>query len=279
MTIFEVYKDSLKKLQNPEIEEINIRILLCEINSLKTMSDFFVHKDEEIRDLQEFNKLFDRFLSGEPIQYILEKTTFLGLDFFVDKRVLIPRQESEEVVDFAIRKIKSVFGSKKLDVVDVCCGSGIMGICLAKSLPTNHLYLTDISEDAIEVSKINSKNIEVNALTFVGDALEPIVNENIKCDVLISNPPYILKNEKVEESVLDYEPHQALFTDEDFSIYKKIISSLRSIKKEKLIAFFEIGENTRKVIEPFLIKEFPDYEYEFVKDMNKKERILYIFVE
>lgn len=279
MTIFEVYKDSLKKLQNPEIEEINIRILLCEINSLKTMSDFFVHKDEEIRDLQEFNKLFDRFLSGEPIQYILEKTSFLGLDFVVDKRVLIPRQESEEVVDFAIRKIKSVFGSKKLDIVDVCCGSGIMGICLAKSLPTNHLYLTDISKDAIEVSKINSKNIEVNALTFVGDALEPIVNENIKCDVLISNPPYILKNEKVEESVLDYEPHQALFTDEDFSIYKKIISSLRSIKKEKLIAIFEIGENTRKVIEPFLIKEFPNYEYEFVKDMNKKERILYIFVE
>ena len=279
MTLFEVYKDSIKKLENPDIDEINIRILLCENNSLESMSDFYLHKDEDIRDLQRFNEQFKRFLDGEPIQYILGKTTFLGLDFVVDKRVLIPRQESEEVVDFAINKIKSVFGSKKLNIIDVCCGSGIMGISLAKNLNTKHLYLSDISEDAIEVTKLNSKNNKIDAITFVGDALEPLVDAKIKCDVLISNPPYILKEEKVEESVLKYEPHQALFVDDDFSIYKRIISNLHKIKNEKLVAIFEIGEHTRKVIEPFLLKEHPSYKFEFIKDMNKKERILYILVE
>lgn len=279
MTLFEIYIDSLKKLENPDIDEINIRILLCENNSLESMSDFYLHKDENIRDLQRFNEQFRRFLNGEPIQYILGKTTFLGLDFVVDKRVLIPRQESEEVVDFAINKIKSVFGSTNLDIADVCCGSGIMGISLAKNLNTKHLYLSDISEDAIEVAKLNSKNNKVGAITFIGDALEPLVDAKIKCDVLISNPPYILKEEKVEEAVLKYEPHQALFVDDDFSIYKRIISNLGKIKNEKLVTIFEIGEHTRKVIEPFLLKEYPSYKFEFIKDMNKKERILYIFVE
>ena len=74
MTLFEVYKQSLKQLQNPDIEEINIRIILCEINSLKSMSDFYIKKDEEIRDLPQFQSFFNRYLKGEPVQYILGKT-------------------------------------------------------------------------------------------------------------------------------------------------------------------------------------------------------------
>ena len=279
MTLFEVYKDSIKKLNNPDVEEINIRILLCEINHLKSMSDFYLRKDEEIQDLHRFNEYLDRFLKGEPVQYILGKTTFFGHEFLVDRRVLIPRQESEEVVAFIIDKIKEKFGTQPVDIFDVCCGSGIMGISLSKSIPTKSLFLSDISREAIEVTKANLENLKVDGIAIVGDGLNSLISEGKKCDVLISNPPYILKGEKVGESVLEFEPHLALFADNNFSIYKSIISNLENIKKDKLIAVFEIGEHTKEVLEPFLIENYPSYYFEFVKDINDKERILYIFIE
>lgn len=279
MTLIEAYKESLKKLKNPDIDEINIRILLCEINSLKTMSDFYLHKNDNIRDLHRYYSYLDRFLGGEPVEYIIGKTSFFGNEFFVDNRVLIPRQESEEVVDFAIRKIEEYFPNKKLTVADVCCGSGIMGISLAKKCNVNHSYFVDISKDAIDVTNINLVKNNVLGQTFCGDCLEPLISNNIKVDVLISNPPYVLKDESVDKSVLEYEPHIALFADEDFSIYKRIISNLEKIKNNSLLTVFEIGLNTRKVLEAYLNDTFPNYQFEFAKDMNGKERILYIFIK
>ena len=276
MTLFEVYKQSIKKLQNPDVDEINIRILLCEVNSLKSMSDFYLREDEEIRNLPRYQSYFERYLAGEPVQYILGKTSFLGHEFAVDKRVLIPRQESEEVVDFAIKKAHEIFGSQKLDIADVCCGSGVMGITLSKNLNFNNLCLSDISKDALDVASINCKNLKVDAKLFCGDSLEPLIREGVRIDLLISNPPYILKSECVDESVLEYEPQIALFSDNEFSIYKKILLGLNKVKKEKLLAVFEIGINSRPVLEKFISESIPNIEFGSKKDMNGKERILYI---
>lgn len=278
MTLLEAYKESLKKLKNPDVDEIAIRILLCEINSLKSMSDFYLQKDENIHDLQRFNGYLQRFLNGEPVQYILKKTEFYALEFYVDNRVLIPRQESEEVVDFAIKKARETFGDKSLSILDVCTGSGVMGIALAKNLNTKSLYLSDISEGAIEVAKSNLKKNNLTGTTFVGKCLEPSVTNKIKIDLLISNPPYILKDEIVDRSVLEYEPHIALFTDDNFSVYRDIINSLELIKNDKLLCIFEIGTNTRKNLEPFLKTNFPQAKYGFEKDINGKERILYLLL-
>lgn len=279
MTLFEVYKQSIKQLKNPDIDEISIRILLCEINDLKTMSDFYIHKDEEIHDLPRFQLYFSDFLDGKPVQYILEKTTFYGNEFYVDEHVLIPRQESEEVVDFAIKKAHEIFGSKTVDICDVCSGSGIMGISLARNLNVNKVYFSDISKEAIEVSRRNATNLKVQGVFFCGDALEPLLNDNIHADILISNPPYILKNEKVDESVLDYEPHLALFTSEDFEVYKKIITNLKYVKNDTLLAVFELGINTRSVVEEFIKTNLPTAQFGFAKDINGKERILYIVLK
>lgn len=279
MTLFEAYKSSLKKLPNPDVDEINVRIILCEINHLDSMSDFYLQKDEEIRDLPLFQSYFERFLNGEPVQYILGKTTFLGREFLVDKRVLIPRQESEEVVDFAIKKTIDLFGPKQIDVIDVCCGSGIMGITFAKCLNVSHLYFSDISNDALDVCKLNCKKFDVDGLFYKSDALDELIKNNIKVDVLVSNPPYILKREKIDKSVLDYEPHLALFSDDQFSVYKRIISNLDKIKKDTLLAVFEIGTYSKQVLEQYIQNEYPSYEYGFIKDMNNKERILYLIVK
>lgn len=279
MTLFEAYKQSLKSLKNPDVEEINVRILLSEINQLKTMSDFYLRKDEEIQDLPRYQSFFERYLVGEPVQYILGKTTFLGLEILVDKRVLIPRQESEEVVDFAIKKAPEIFGNKKISILDVCCGSGAMGISLTKHLNVEHSYFSDVSKDAIDVCSSNLKANNVLGQTFVGDALSPIQNAGIKVDLLISNPPYILENEPVDESVLKYEPHLALFSDDKFSVYEKIISNLNNVKRGELLAVFEIGINSKKPLEDMIKKYHPLSEYGFIKDINGKERVLYIYLK
>ena len=276
MTLSEVYNQSLKKLQNPAIDEIAVRILLCDINSLKSMTDFYLKKNEEIQDLPRFNQYFERFLNGEPVQYILNKTTFFGMDLYVDNRVLIPRQESEEVVDFAIQKSKQLFGDKPVSICDICCGSGAMGIALSRHLKTQQVIFSDISQDALDVCK---KNIDSNSLFLCGDGIDELIKENLKVDVLISNPPYILKNEYVDDSVLKFEPHLALFTDESFPVYEKIISKLSCIKKDQLLAVFEIGANTKPILEKMVKKYYPSCEHDFIKDMNGKERIFYLYLK
>ena len=279
MTLFEVYKQSLKSLKNPDVEEINIRILLGEINQLKTMSDFYLRKDEEIHDLPRFQEYFERYLEGEPVQYILGKTSFLGCDILVDKRVLIPRQESEEVVQFTIKKSHEIFGNKNISILDVCCGSGAMGIALTKQLNAERIYFSDISNDALDVCSKNLKANQVSGDIFEGDALTQVISKNIKVDLLISNPPYILKSEPVDESVLKYEPHLSLFADNNFSIYEKIISNLNAVKNDQLLAVFEIGINSKNPLENMVRKYHPQSQYGFIKDINGKERILYIYLK
>lgn len=276
MTLIEVYNQSLEKLKKPDTEEIVVRILICEINGIKTMSDFYLRKDEEIRNLPRYQKLFNRYLKGEPVQYILRKTEFYHNEYVVDNRVLIPRQETEEVVDFAIKKARKIFGSKPIDIADVCCGSGIMGISLARNLNVDKVHFTDITKDAIDVAKANCGRLDASVNFYCADALDALIKKGVKVDVLVANPPYVLKDEFVDDSVIENEPLLALFTEDDFPVYKKILMNMYKIQKEPFLAVFEIGTYSRPVIEKYIHVYIPRCEYGFVKDMNGKERILYI---
>jgi len=274
MTLYEVYKDSLTKLKNPDTDEISVRILLCHNNGIKSMSGFYIHKNENIKDFPLFLNQFERFLSGEPIQYILGETEFLGLTFDVDKRVLIPRQETEEVVTQAYLRALQMFGDHVINVADICCGSGVMGITLAKKLKVRYLFMSDLSEDAIEVAKTNAKKNDVIANFFVGNACDELVKAGAKVDLLVANPPYILNKEEVDESVLKHEPHLALFADEELSVYRDIFKALPKIKKDRLLCVFEIGYDLKEKLTKLLEKTVKNATFGFVKDINGKERIL-----
>ena len=274
MTLYEVYKDSLTKLKNPDTDEISVRILLCHNNGIKSMSGFYIHKNENIRDLPGFLSQFQRFLDGEPIQYILGETEFLGLNFSVDKRVLIPRQETEEVVTQAYLRALQMFGDSVINVADVCCGSGVMGITLAKKLKVRYLFMSDVSEDAIEVAKTNAKRNDVIANFFVGDACDELVKAGAKVDLLVANPPYILNKDEVDKSVLENEPHIALFADEELTVYKHIFEALPKIKNKRLLCVFEIGYDLKEKLSKLLEKTVKNATFGFVKDINGKERIL-----
>ena len=274
MTLYEVYKKALTKLKNPDTDEISVRILLCHNNGIKSMSGFYIHKNENIKDLPLFLNQFERFLNGEPIQYILGETEFLGLDFYVDKRVLIPRQETEEVVTQAYLRALQEFGDSLINVADICCGSGVMGITLAKKLKVRYLFMSDISEDAVEVAKKNAVRNDVIANFFVGDACDELVKAGAKVDLLVANPPYILNKEEVDQSVLNNEPHLALFADEELSVYKHIFEALPKIKNKKMLCVFEIGYDLKEKLTKLLEKTIKNATFGFAKDINGKERIL-----
>ena len=274
MTLYEAYKEALTKLKNPDTDEISVRILLCHNNGIKSMSGFYIHKNENVKDLPLFLSQLDRFLKGEPIQYIIGETEFLGYDFYVDNRVLIPRQETEEVVTQAYLRALKEFGDSVINVADICCGSGVMGITLAKKLKVRYLFMSDLTEDAIEVAKENAKRNDVIANFFVGDACDELVKAGAKVDLLVANPPYILNREEVDESVLQYEPHIALFADEELSVYKHIFQALPKIKKDKLLCVFEIGYDLKEKLTKLLEKTVKNAVFGFVKDINGKERIL-----
>lgn len=278
-TLFEVYKEACKKLENKQKDEINIRMLLCANNNLNSMSEFFIHKDENVKDLQRFNSNLSRFLSGEPIQYILGEAEFFGCKFNVDKRVLIPRQETEEVALYALRKIMRVFPDKKIMLADVCAGSGCIGISLAKHIDVAGLFLSDISQDACDVSLDNIAKNEITGYVLHGDALKPFIKHGIKLDVIVSNPPYILNKNDVDNSVLTYEPHNALFVDEELSIYRSILLDAKEVMNEKLLIVFEIGYDLKDKLIKLLQEINLDCEFTFTKDMNDKYRIFSLLLE
>lgn len=281
MTINELYHDSLKKIKNPDVEEINIRIIICFIKGYKTMSEFYTHKDEEFKEINAFNSYFSRYLLGEPIQYITNCAEFYGEQIYVDHRVLIPRQETEEVVDYAIKKAKEIFKDSEINVADVCCGSGCIGIALKRNLNIKNLFFTDVSFDAIDVTKFNCSKKKIDAKFLAGDLLNPLILANAKVDLLVSNPPYIINKKDVDKSVKIYEPDLALYTDEKLTNYRKIFSSLKKIKNKKnhMLVVFEIGYDLKDKLEEIVNKEFHKCKYEFVKDINGNYRILSIVLD
>ena len=274
MTLYEAYKDAVKRLDNPDKDEISVRILLCHNNGIKSMSGFYIHKNENLRDFPGFLKNFEEFLAGKPIQYILHESEFLGLNFYVDERVLIPRQETEEVVTQAYMRALAKFGDHVINVADVCCGSGVMGISLAKKLKVRYLFMSDISKDAVEVSRKNAENHGVIANFFTGNACDELVNAGAKVDLLVANPPYILKKEDVDQSVLDHEPHLALFADEQLSVYRDIFKALPKLKNKEMLCVFEIGYDLKEKLTEIIKETLKNVTFGFAKDINGKERIL-----
>ena len=195
--------------------------------ALKEVNDFDYLKltqcfDDEIKDYALFMSAIKRYQNGEMIEYVFEKTYFLSNPFYVNKNVLIPRQETEQLVLSSIDNIKQMFGENPITIADVCTGSGAIGISVAKSLPNNTYFLTDISKEALRVAKTNiSKLLEnVNVKCLEGDMLEPLKNKKI--DVLVCNPPYISDITSIDQRTWEQEPHLALLADPSTLFYEKV---------------------------------------------------------
>jgi len=211
-----------------------------------------------------------------PVQYILGEAWFFGLRYKVDKNVLIPRPETEELV-------KLLLDENKLtqSYLDVGTGSGCIAIALKKNMPPAKVSACDISADALKIAGINAVKNDVDILFFEGDVLST-ENFNKKFDstfdIIVSNPPYIKLSEKskMQQQVLDYEPHLALFTgDEDATIfYKKIVDLCENSLNKNGSLYFELNPLTAEDVKTYANESCFFKEVVLINDMSGKQRFL-----
>ena len=268
----EAYFEALKL----DIPKSIIEFALKEVNGFSNL-DLTKNFDDEIKDYLLFKNAIDRYSKGEMIEYVLGKTYFLSCPFYVNKNVLIPRQETEQLVLLTIDKIKEIFGDAQISIADVCTGSGCIGLSIAKALPNNIYYLTDISRDALKVAKDNATSLlgEENKIKFcLGDMLNPLLNKKI--DVVVCNPPYIENIKTIDKRTWEQEPHQALLATPSTYFYEEVLKNYQKIINDKYLLAFEIGEDMEKALTPLIQKYCPDCTYNFIKDIYDKTRFLII---
>lgn len=239
--------------------------------------EFLSFKDWELLK-EKYPKTIEEILvkikSGYPVQYLIGNVYFYNSLINVSENVLIPRPETEYLVEKTIDYVKQRF-NHKINIIDLGTGSGCIAIALKKELDSE-VSAIDISKDALDLAKLNARENNVDINFYEKDIAKPLEN---MYDIIISNPPYIPRNGYVAENVLKYEPRIALFADEEgIYFYKKIIkNNLNKLNKNGFMAF-EIGDNEENLLEEFL-KEEGITNYKFECDLTNRIRYLFIFNE
>lgn len=223
-----------------------------------------------------YNECLKQLEKGIPIQYIIGNVDFYGNTINVDKSVLIPRFETELLVDKTINKIKKLFKNEKVDILDLGTGSGCIAITLKKEINSN-VDALDISKDALNIAIENAKNNQVN-INFINQDMTTYKEK--KYDVIISNPPYIKYDEEIMDIVKNNEPHLALYaSDSGLYFYKQIINNIPYITKEKYLICFEIGATQSTEIVDYAKKHLSNIEISVEKDYSEKDRFIFIYKE
>ena len=234
------FLESITPLYNKD-EASSLYYMLCEESLALSKSKLIIAEDMDL-SIEKTNQLYnclDRLKKHEPIQYVLGKTLFMGMNFKVNPSVLIPRPETEELLRLMLKE--DLDGK---EILDIGSGSGCIAISLAKHSPKVKVTALDTSKDAIELSQRNAKENDVNIEFIVADILS--YKSDKKYDIIVSNPPYVLEEEKdhMSKNVLEYEPELALFVknDDPLKFYKAILDFAKNSLNENGKIYFEINE-------------------------------------
>jgi release factor glutamine methyltransferase len=277
--IYNLVKNRLEKISSePETETLLILEKIFNISKL----DLVLEREIEAGP-EKMGTLENILLQREkriPLQYIFKKQKFRNYDFFVDQRVLIPRPETEILVDKVIETAAGI-AANPIRIVDIGCGSGAIAISLALEIENSVVYSVDISREALEVAAINQENLEVPAnklFLIMGDKLEVFRSVDIRFDILVSNPPYIPYTDyrQLDEEVKNNEPGLALIgKDEDgLGFYRYFAREAKNFLKPGGFLCFETGYGQASIITDILKSEGNFSHLERVKDYNNIERIV-----
>jgi release factor glutamine methyltransferase len=227
-------------------------------------------------EMQLWNSILEQLKQEIPIQYLLGKTSFYGLEFEVNENVLIPRPETEELVDWIINSNSKIERLKDLKILDIGTGSGCIAISLAKNIPNAQVFAIDVSEKALATAQ---KNAEINAVnvTFIEKNILETEDLEQQFDIIVSNPPYVreLEKQEIKKNVLDNEPHLALFVDDNDALvfYRKIAELAQKNESPNGQLFFEINQYLGKEMLELLEKmNFKNIELR--KDIYGNDRMM-----
>ena len=274
MKLKDLKKDFIIKLSvtYQKEEVLSFFKILCEEYLNITPTKLLLVGEELINkeQLDMFSKVIIRLLNEEPIQYILNTTSFYGLDFICTPSALIPRPETEELVDWILKSEKN-----KISILDIGTGTGCIPISLAKNNTDYTVSALDISDVALELAKDNAQKNEVD-ISFISADIFSYTSDK-KYDLIVSNPPYVrnLEKIKIQNNVLNFEPPLALFVDDDDPLvfYRAILEFAKSNLSEKGSVYFEINENLFNEMES-LLAAYRFSEIELKKDVFGKYRFI-----
>ena len=260
-------------------EESAVILLLEHVTSLKT-NQLFLRMQEEVEEKieQDFWALFKKYLDENiPVQYLVGYSCFYGYDFIVNEHVLIPRFETEELVENILYRYDQYFKGQTVDVCDLATGSGCIGISLALEEKHMRVVATDISSEALEVARENNDKLGADVTFLKGDMLEPL--QGRRFDIFVSNPPYIPEDEPVMSLVKENEPNLALFGGKDgMKFYRIILSGVKPFLKDRAILCFEHGYDKKEEMLKLAAQYFEDARVEVLKDLEGKDRMTFIYV-
>ena len=275
----QVLREAKERLYAAGQGEQAAQLLMLELANLEAHNLYMEYDEEVPQDLLEaFEAGIRRMEQGEPLGHVLGFEWFYGYRFKVNPDVLIPRPETEELVANILAAYDECFDGQDVDVIDVGTGSGAIAIALCKEEAHLQVTASDISEQAVAVARKNAADNAADVTFLTGDMLEPFIEAGIRCDILVSNPPYIPVHEQMEHSVVDFEPHVALFGGEDgLKFYREIFANAHRVIKEKAILAFEMGYDQGERLRALAKEHFPDARVEIIKDLSGKNRMLFVY--
>ena len=273
MKLAQIFKDFEEKLiaQGEEAESLSFVY-----RSLKNLSftDFIFTLQQEVteEEKQLVEEIFKKLANHIPAQYIIGHAEFFGMQLKVDERVLIPRPETEELVELILdENLKD-----NLKVLDIGTGSGAIALALAKNRPDWSVTAADISQDALDLSLENAKAQNLNLSFIKSDCFSEI---SAKYDIIVSNPPYISRADEVEVglNVLHSEPHLALFADEDgLAIYRRIAEDSKDYLNDGGKIYLEIGYKQGQSVPALFMENLPEKRVRTLKDQFGQDRMVVI---
>lgn len=243
-----------------------------DVNPLELLTILDKEVDSDIEKL--YKSSLEALKENKPIQYVIGNVNFYGLKFIVNRNVLIPRFETEELVEQVVEYTKDL-NKDKIKILDLGCGSGAIGLTLKSILKDSEVTLTDISKDALEVAKLNANNLNLDVTFIESDWFSNVKLEQY--DIIVSNPPYIRTDEEIEEIVKNNEPSLALYGGVDgLDCYRKILANIKPYLNNKFLMAFEIGESQKEEIYDIVNKYLKDIEITCKKDLYGRNRMIFV---
>ena len=271
----DIYFELLKN-KNKYLTEYVIKLLLCKYGGYNNFTDLSLNFDEINNNSELIYQKSKEIISGVPFQYVMNEAYFLNDNYYVDENVLIPRQETEQLIVEITKKIQDLQSFCPEYICDLCTGSGVLAIEIKKRFPLAHVVATDVNEKVLNIARKNAKNKEKHITFEQGSIVEPLIGK-YRFDVLISNPPYIEDEIGVDQQVIKYEPHIALFAKPGTYFYEIIFKNVNNIMKDKFLLGFEIGEDQVEKLKSLIDIYLKNVSYEFKIDLYNKPRFLLIW--